>query len=194
MDKVKIVAGEGDLILHLGGGSKWSVEIKVKKIHIHPGYKHAFGKKVKITWDLAMIEVKSKIPVEDNPKIDFALLPSPGLTSVGAQVKVGGWGKTSQYSGSSPDHLVINVAINSGEKCLESYTPDEYDNEQMLCIGDSSRTACQGDSGGSAILQEDNKPVILGVLSFGNKQCKKPAVFQRIEKSLSWILGITNIR
>ena len=192
VDKVKIVAGAGNIRTYVQDDPLSYVERKGITIHIHPGYSHLHGKK--ITWDLGIVKVN---PINDNNiKIEFAQLPAPGLTKVGASVKVGGWGKTwinkIEYR-VSQHHLVIDVNINSEKDCKDSYKTGQYDSKQMVCIGTHSNTTCHGDSGGGGILQEDNKPVIVGVVSFGATDCKKPSVLQRIDSSLSWIQGITKI-
>merc|ERR1712098_131460 len=111
VDKLKLVAGEGDLKSYVDDKSLFAVELEVSKIHIHENYQHEFKKK--LIWDLALLEVKTKIPIRGkNPNVEAALLPPPRLSHMtGKEVQIGGWGKTKRYSGPSPVHLVNNLKI-----------------------------------------------------------------------------------
>merc|ERR1712142_724215 len=165
VEKLKLVAGEGDLRSYVEGMSLFAVELEVFKIHIHENFEHEFKKK--LIWDLALLEVKTRIPIGgQNPNIEAALLPPPRLSHMtGKEVQIGGWGKTRRYSGSSPVHLVNNLKIKSDRECYAAYDLSEYWPSQMFCLGTENSTSCRGDSGSGAIFRGCNKPVILGKIS-----------------------------
>lgn len=52
-----------------------------------------------------------------------------------------------------------------------------------------------GDSGGGLILNE-NKPVLIGIVSFGASVCEAgfPVAFTKVSSYLSWIVEITKIQ
>ena len=191
VDKITVVAGAGDLKNYMMGEENIAKEFSVKKISVHPHYQHLPNEKV--VWDLAIMELTTKMPLETNPRMQAAVLPPPGMKITGQEVQVGGWGKQNQYSGISLTHLVINIPINPDEECSNTFEPGEFLRAQMFCAGDGRSTTCRGDSGAGAILRGWKKPIIYGVLSFGTKTCKVPAVFQKIEKSLPWIFKVTKL-
>jgi hypothetical protein len=163
---------------------------------IHPHYRHVngeHGEQEELIWDLAIIKLSSKMPIETNPNMEIAKLPPPGMRHMGKKVQVGGWGRHRPYSGASVIHQPIDLMINSDEKCSDTYDVGEFLPSQMFCAGKRGMTTCRGDSGTAALYIWNNMPIIIRVLSFETKPCTT-TVFQRVEKSLSWIIRETNIR
>ena len=64
----------------------------------------------------------------------------------------------------------------------------------MFCVGRKGRTACRGDSGSGVISYKYGVPVILGVVSFANKNCHTPTVSMKVETVMDWILHVTEGR
>ena len=116
---------------------------------------------------MALLEVKTRIPIGGkNPNIEAALLPPPRLNHMTEkEVQIGGWGKTSIYSGVSPVHRVNNLKIKSDRECYAAYDLSEYQPSQMFCVGTETSTSCRGDSGSGSIFRGCSKPFILGKFS-----------------------------
>ena len=187
---ITVVAGEGDLRSYLKGQANIAEVFTVTKVSVHPKYSFVDG--VELIWDMAILHTTTEMPIGTNPNIAAAVLPPPGLKYKGKEVRIGGWGKTNSQSGGSPVHLALDMKLNSDEECLEAHP--QYRSGKMICIGHRKKTTCGGDSGSGAILRGWNKPIILGVLSFGNQACRTPGVYQKLEKSLPWIFKETKLR
>ena len=170
VNNITVVAGEGDLRSYMTGNPNIAVESKVTQINIHPLYEHVPGDK--LIWDLAIISLRTKLPLDTNPRIQAALLPPPGMVHKEKEVRVGGWGLKDEYSGISVVHNAIDIKIISDDECFDSYGEGDYMPGQMFCGGDRGRTTCRGDSGSGAIFRGWKKPIIQGTLSFGTKAGK----------------------
>jgi chymotrypsin len=192
-----IVAGVSDLQNYLTGAPNIAQVFNVTQVIIHPHYRHVDGEpgeQEELIWDLAIIKLSSKMTIETNPNMEIAKLPPPGMQLMGKKVRVGGWGRHGLYSGASVIHQTIDLMINSDEKCSDIYDVGEYLPSQMFCAGERGMTTCRGDSGAAALYIWNNMSFIIGVLSFGTTGCTTASVFQRVGKSLTWIIRETNIR
>jgi Trypsin len=59
----------------------------------------------------------------------------------------------------------------------------------QICAGTPAADTCQGDSGGSLVVQHDHKYEIVGVTSWGQGCGRRgfPGVYTRISKYITWI-------
>ena len=151
---IRVVAGEGDLIAKKTGVKSKAKEFDVKKALIHPHYNpETNGNRV---WDIAIIELTEAMDIETNPYLMIATLPPPEIPVLGREIKVGGWGKTTQYNEGSPVHNVIQVKIEPHEVCEASFGKDQYISENMFCAGKRMTTVCEGGGAGAALSDARN--------------------------------------
>ena len=192
-----IVAGVSDLQNYLTGRPNIAQVFNVEKVTIHPRYRHVDGEpgeQEELIWDLAIIKLSSKMEIGTNPNMEAVKLPPPGIRHAGKIVRVGGWGRYTPHSGVSLIHQEIHVMINPDTTCSDTYDVGEYLPSLMFCAGERGQTTCRGDSGSGALINWNNKKILIGVLSFGTKGCKTASVFQRVDKSLPWIFRETKLR
>ena len=112
---------------------------------------------------------------------------------------ISGWGKEHSEGGSRISLNYAAVPIIDNEKCRDSfkelffhYTGHNYTiiaNDSMICAGKEGVDSCQGDSGGPLVCIDNNKPVVVGVVSFG-VGCgdrKLPGVYAKVTNYIKWI-------
>ena len=101
-----------------------------------------------------------------------------------------GWGKVVGDGEVSTFLQQTEVTIFKNKKCKgvfgSSYT------DHMMCIGKHSQpvaSACNGDSGGSLIVQNGENFDSVGIVSWGVSGCKdnQPSVMARVTSALAWI-------
>ena len=65
----------------------------------------------------------------------------------------------------------------------------------MLCAADEGKDSCFGDSGGPLVAQENGKYALIGVVSWGYRDCGSsghPGVYARVTEKMDWILANTS--
>ena len=80
------------------------------------------------------------------------------------------------------DHFTCNQSY---QKAINSINIDE----NMICAVDTGKDACYGDSGGPLVCLDGSKPVLSGIVSFGESCAnnKFPGVYTKVSSYLSWI-------
>lgn len=65
----------------------------------------------------------------------------------------------------------------------------------MMCAGDKNMNTCNGDSGGGGIYHglEDRRPVLMGVVFFGNRECGIATIFTKVMPYVAWIIQETQL-
>ncbi|KAG7396068.1 hypothetical protein PHYBOEH_002814 [Phytophthora boehmeriae] len=135
----------------------------------------------------------------DNNSYDFMVLelerassfPPVALSSGsdiadGTNATVMGWGATSEGGYQSNELLRVDVPIVNNSACAKILDVDAT----MLCAGGVlDKDSCQGDSGGPLILEQPNKDVLIGVVSWGNGcgLAGYPGVYARVSVAVEWI-------
>ena len=148
-------------------------------------------------YDIALIRLTKDIKF--GPNIQKMHLPSAeeekkfiGKTDA---VSLAGFGSTFNTSTPSSNILrAVNITIFDSSKCASYSAGAEkyrFHAERHICAGslDGKKDACVGDSGGPLVAYIDHKPVILGIVSFGD-ECAKPGVpglYTKVSHYLSWI-------
>ena len=138
--------------------------------------------------DIAILKLETPLTLGGN--IQAACLPSATFNpATGATCHVSGWGTMKFGASSLPEMLQwVSVPVYDQAKCKTAYS-DLTAN--MICAGfeKGGKDSCQGDSGGPMVCMENNKPVITGVVSFGDgcAKAKYPGVYARVTKYLTWI-------
>ena len=126
---IKIVAGEMDIVF-----GKKAVTRSIKKLNIHPDYKHIADKRNDkarvqlIDADLALLELDKPFDLENHDNIAKAELPTFSMKLTNKMVQIGGWGLTTTLSTSqgSKDFLSINITIKTSRECSETYKDGSF--------------------------------------------------------------------
>ena len=177
-DKLTVVAGVTDV------NSDKALVFRITKITQHPDYVCCSD----YEHDLAVLETLHRIPVEEDDRVEAALLPDNnevGVSLAGTMIHVGGWGRVSSSSNyhNHRDHQVIEIPIRSDRDCSDEHNgwlQTYYYPASMFCAGSPGTAPCGGDYGAGAIRQRDGEaPRILGTfvsLSW-NRDCDGPGLF-----------------
>lgn len=64
-----------------------------------------------------------------------------------------------------------------------------YDSQNQFCAGDTlmTRDSCNGDSGSPIIKQVSEKWFLVGVVSYGDQECKGTGVYTNVTVMNDWI-------
>ncbi|MGB8692042.1 MAG: serine protease [Steroidobacteraceae bacterium] len=122
------------------------------------------------------------------------ITPHTGLTpDRGTSVTVTGWGKSQPVEGKAPTAVLMqtDLQINDAGYCARKLKvrPDQVDND-VLCAAAAAQKTCLGDSGGPVVLTEGRPYYLVGVVSWGAKDCKgdaAPGVYTRVGAFAAWI-------
>lgn len=160
----------------------------IKSIYIHPKYIDE-----KFNNDICILELDNPVPLNRSSDLRAAILPPQDSSlSPGTVCTVWGWGRLS-YKGER-SHILqsVKVPITSREECQKHLS--HTINQNMICAGgEEGKDACLGDSGGSLLVQVENRYVVCGVVSFG-KNCALPevsGVYANVARYTDWIIEMT---
>ncbi|CAC5367331.1 Trypsin beta,Trypsin delta/gamma-like protein CG30031,Trypsin alpha,Chymotrypsin-like serine proteinase [Mytilus coruscus] len=115
----------------------------------------------------------------------------------GSTCSLSGWGRLSG-SGSSPDNLKdVQMTIISNSECSTRWASvtGAAINDGNICILESGKSACSGDSGGPMTCYSGNTPYLAGATSWGISTCSGdfPSVYARLTSFRSWISSYVSI-
>ncbi|GAB3275551.1 S1 family peptidase [Parasphingorhabdus pacifica] len=163
-ESLQAVAGRTDLRTNEGFVGD------VERVWVHPEYTDFSQGE-----DLAVLTLAEPLPQETLPLVE------PGDAEsyrAGTPGRVYGWGRTSEWSSSSPQLRSVEVPVVADADCKATYP--EYDGAAMLCAGvpEGGRDACTGDSGGPLVVNGR----LAGVVSYGNGcgRPNTPGVYTRV--------------
>ena len=139
---ILVVAGEGNLKPYFYGETSRWVEAGVKRVVTHPEFT-ALPDNV-FDWDIALLELAAPLKLDDESNIGAARLPPYPVSYPGTEVRVGGWGKQSQHTGGSADHLAVDLNIQTDQECENIYKGlSVFWRDHMFCAGRSGLTTCK---------------------------------------------------
>lgn len=146
--------------------------------------------------DIALIQIESPF-VFDKKTIGAICLMSPksGFRYTG-YASVAGWGLLSSVD-SSTSPLILKTAtleLLDMEKCKEAHGSGSY--TKVLCAGHKGRDTCPGDSGGPMMVQFDHVWYLIGLVSWGDEDCRgfSPAIYTKVSDFHGWIQQKTKLR
>ncbi|XP_046389305.1 transmembrane protease serine 9-like [Ischnura elegans] len=163
----------------LSGGTKH----QVTEIHYNDDfdYEHGFAN------DVGVMKVSPSFVFGNG--VEPIKLPQRGLeTPAGANATIVGWGRV-YAGGPGPDNLLkADINIFDHEKCTAMYDSpaDMHVYDSQICAGgDGVKDACNGDSGGPLLVNNE----IVGIVSWGRPCAVKgyPTVFTKVSDFIDWI-------
>jgi len=139
-------------------------------------------------YDYMILKLDQAVDISAFPPIE--LNSNVGVPNTGEMLTVIGFGVTSEGGSQSTRLQKVEVPTNSNQQCENQY-PGEIDERIHLCAGfqEGGKDSCQGDSGGPIFTTQSGKPVLVGVVSFG-EGCARPnrsGVYARVSGEYDWI-------
>jgi len=181
-----------DIAVYLGSISlvdtTGSEYIAVDAIYVHPDYDDITNNA-----DIALLHLE-----ETSGQLPIALIDNSLLDDAGNIATVIGWGITdTDYPSVSEVLMEVDVPIISNATCNDSISYNGTVTDSMLCAGDSTGgiDACQGDSGGSLMVDGDYTKVQVGIVSWGDgcAQPNKYGVYTRLLEFTDWIFVTASV-
>ncbi|KAK2721520.1 uncharacterized protein LOC136035579 [Artemia franciscana] len=161
---------------------------QVSEIVVHPKFKVATFEN-----DIALLRLKH--PVIYQPNIIPICLPTIDDNYIGKSGVVTGWGRLSE-GGPLPNILQkVNLPILSNKECEQMYeragSPQDIPESNFMCAGfrDGKLDACEGDSGGPMVIEEGDRSVLIGIVSWGIDCAapNQPGAYTRVTRYRKWI-------
>ncbi|KAK6166001.1 hypothetical protein SNE40_022799 [Patella caerulea] len=160
--------------------------IYISSIVNHPNYN---GNAAGYPNDISVLRLSSNANTGSSAVSIIGLAPS-GSSFAGQTCTISGWGRTSGTS-SLPNilqHVAMGKISNSDCSSRWSGISGATINSGHICVYQSGRSACNGDSGGPMICNN----MLAGVTSWGISGCSGnyPSVYTRVSQYVSWINSI----
>ncbi|XP_015589157.1 chymotrypsin-like protease CTRL-1 [Cephus cinctus] len=145
--------------------------------------------------DIALLYLPQDIPFNEKIQpIRLAGQAKAQQTFEGSTAYVFGWGLDGTGYTENQKHLKYGaLPIISNAQCMQFWSI----NDGNICTAPSTGSdACQGDSGGPLIVWEQNQPLQIGIVSFGDTDCpsRRPGVFTKVAAFSNWIAQVTGIQ
>lgn len=151
--------------------------------------------------DVALVEL-----CEPHHHPTIRLAQTAGDAAKGTEATVAGWGLIE----SDPEEPVIpttpyeaDVVIRGPKNCKNKDEADFFVKANTICaLGEGMdgvhdfADACNGDSGGPLIVEDEDGPLLIGVVSYGPLDCADrnfPGYYMRVSHYLPWITEVTGI-
>ncbi|CAH0725082.1 unnamed protein product, partial [Brenthis ino] len=171
----------GSLLIFSGG-----TRITTTDVRVHPNWNADIKNDIAIAI-ITRVEYNTNIqaislPTTSDVNQDFA-----GLSAVAT-----GYGKITDGASSSPStsslyHINLNILTNV--QCQKSFDIT-LDGSHLCTDGAKGVGTCDGDSGGPLTVLQNNKRILVGIVSFGlAEKCEAgyPSVYTRVTSFLTWI-------
>lgn len=104
------------------------------------------------------------------------------------KARIAGWGQGSVTTDARYVLHAAYVRIYSEDEC-KTVWGSSYNPHNMICAGETA-DVCSGDSGGPLYVQNTNRTCLLGIVSFGAKECNNPSipsVYTRTSAYVEWV-------
>lgn len=153
----------------------------------------------RVSNDIGLIKLKEPINFDARNDIIPAKLPSKTAVFTGIAQASGHGLIDSRYQDSWSEHLRwIDIKILEDRACANFpfYTAGQtkFDSSMMICaIANPGSSPCNGDSGGPLAQKSGNDFTLVGVVSFGPKNCGMkgvPFIFTKVSSYVDWIYGV----
>jgi secreted trypsin-like serine protease len=190
--EVDIVAGATDL-------DRPGQRVSVAEILVHAGY---IGEtEGNITNDIALMRLAAYVSLNDrgSPRvIGMADAAVNGRLGGGVDVRVTGWGYTDPQAPAMERKLrYVGLNVVTNEDCNDPFAYNGVVQAHMMCAGylgsvERGRDSCNGDSGGPLTLAHGGGRVLVGIVSYGPRDCGAtpvPGVYTRVASFRTWANG-----
>ena len=174
--------------------------MRVRQTIVHPSYNDA----KKTEHDIALVQLQKR--VEWNDRIQPACFSDHKMniknSYSGLMATVAGWGWTDVpiNGGRQTDILQkVDVPILANDDCQRWYKEKNKTNlilDGSMCAGfeEGGKDACNADSGGPLMVEEDGRHVVVGVVNggIGCDRPKLPGLYTRVNNYIDWISETIN--
>jgi secreted trypsin-like serine protease len=174
--RLDVIAGT---LKYAAGGDRMDVE----KIFVHPKWRQTG---TQFDFDAALLKLKSPTTLVK----PIALIAPTGSLPEGPNVRVSGWGATSEGGPGADDLFLVDVPVTSNVECNK---PESYGGRvsaQMFCAGlrEGGKDSCQGDSGGPVMSNISGANQLVGIVSWGEGCARrlKYGVYTRVTTISQW--------
>lgn len=155
-------------------------------VAIHPNPKYVARPRAS---DLALLKLSSTVSAQQIELI--AEDDEPGVLSGSTTLTVAGWGNIYEHGIRSVQLMEVEVPSVTLQECGRQEAHPGKLTDSMLCAGfpDGKRDACEGDSGGPAVVWAGNDARLAAVVSWGDG-CGDPmkyGVYARVAVHAEWI-------
>ncbi|XP_072290169.1 tissue-type plasminogen activator isoform X2 [Eucyclogobius newberryi] len=145
--------------------------------------------------DIALLKLNSDIGLcaVNAPEVFPACLPERGQELPDwTECEISGYGKDSEFSAEYSERVKRGyVRLWPKERCVPDVLSGRTVTANMLCAGDTRGLddACKGDSGGPLVCRNNNRMMLMGVISWGDGcgQKDKPGVYTRVSHYIDWM-------
>lgn len=180
--------GTHDLIIN--DSSVQRIFVNKTNFIVHPNFNYQSA-----SLDIAIVYVHQSIQFNDFTQP--VTLPSKFLLDemfTGELGTITGHGKYCSYDCNSSSVLRYSKnRIMSNDDCRELSPFNTFPSETQICISTSDvgvGSSCRGDSGSALTILRHSETLLIGISSFGNKNCDegKPSIFTRLTREIvTWI-------
>ncbi|XP_014211407.1 trypsin-1-like [Copidosoma floridanum] len=191
LGKMRVKVGQHDL----KQSNEYSQIVEVAKRIPHESFPGGLTPK---QHDIALLKLRK--PLVFNENVQPVQLPEQDSDYSGMAF-LSGWGSTAfGFRPKLPQILQFaSVPIIEQKECKNFYNGQRGSpgiDETMVCSGpiNGSISACVGDSGGPLVQYVEDKPVQIGVVSWGSFPCGAgaPSVYTRVSSYVDWIRKISS--
>ncbi|XP_060574700.1 chymotrypsinogen B-like [Ruditapes philippinarum] len=186
----------GSLTIGYGHASRGSHRsATIQEIIMHPEYTEdgASG----YPHDIALLRLAS--PVVFGSETNKIALPSEDINAPLDNCYITGWGCSSMILGicfTTPDLLQgTTISVLTKESCNSAWTSINI-LDVHVCVTESGKSGCSGDSGGPLSCQQYGTTVLGGATSWGSSTCSTtlPTVYTRVSEYVPWIRKTTGLQ
>ena len=171
-----------------------TIALEKEAFVVHPDYNPATGGN-----DFMLIHLGENIDGTPFPELNSnENVPNAYGTEEEKKVVVLGWGMTINDDGNSGSDVLLKANLDyvNNYQCGFAYGQAHIKTNMLCAHSNSGRDACNGDSGGPLIAQNDDGPakdLLVGVVSWGAAcgSSKYPGVYARVSTAFNWINDVT---
>jgi len=176
---------------HYQSGANGGKNCSVKRTIPHPEYNQK-----NLQYDVALIELACT--VTNDSTTAFATLATQSMRDLrpsnGLSVWTAGWGQVESGSGSE---RLMHAQLRTVDTTQCQQSTSRAILSSMICAYSNRSDSCYGDSGGPLMYEDNDRLVLVGIVSFGtHERCAQqdqPGVYHYIPESIDWIRQTTGI-
>lgn len=189
-EQLKLIIGA----IKLSGQDKIFPEIE--KFYQHPN----FSMDPLVINDIQLIKLRNPVPI-NKLGIVPAMLPSANHV-FGGKAVTSGHGLVHAFTEDTSDHLLwVDIKEVDDGQCSKEFLNEakktSFNRTMNICAAaEPGKSPCNGDSGGPMVEKVDGKNLIVGIVSYGQKNCGqlgKAFVYTKVSNYRNWINEVTGL-